>query len=123
MKSLKLLNSSQPQTLMIASILLYVNAVLQLISFLLYSGTSPLLPLFGIILPAIGGWGVANEKRWGYYVALVAAGVPILLILYYVSLIGVGFITSSALQVIFAIVPLVLLLHNQSRAYVKTWFV
>lgn len=122
MRSVKLLNQSHPQTLMIATVLLYMTAVLQFVNFILYRNISPFTLLFGVVLPGLGAWATAGNKRWGYYMALVAAGIPVLLLIYYVAVIGLGFIMSSVLQVIFTIALFALLIHPQSRTYVKEWF-
>ncbi|MGC8465163.1 MAG: hypothetical protein ACP5O0_04435 [Acidimicrobiales bacterium] len=123
MNSIRLVNPAQPQTLRIGTILLYVTAVMQLLSFVLYSGISPLAPIFGIILPALGAWGTANERKWGYYLAIVATAIPLLLILYYATIYGIGFITGSAISVLISVAMFALIVHPQSRSYMKTWFV
>ena len=59
------LNPSQPQTLVNATILCYIQAFFGLI------GSGGLLALILIAIgQGIGGFGIANEKRWGYGVAL-----------------------------------------------------
>lgn len=103
----------------IAVFLLYINAVFTV----LFGGfTSPwgLIAIAG----AAAGFGIANDKRWGYWlgVAIAAFGlVPFLLLM---ARDGVG----SALDLNFLlslIMPLALfglLLHQQSRAYQRIWF-
>jgi hypothetical protein len=105
-------NPSQPQTLQIAVFLLYLNAVLTL----LFGGFAS---LYGIMIVAggvAGGLGIAQEKRWGYGVALAVALVP------FVYLISFGLGGVSLLNLLFDIALVALLLHPQSREYQRIWF-
>ena len=63
-------NPSQPQTLQTGVLLCYLSAVFGLIFGVPASGGSPILALFIIIGLAAGGFGIANEKRWGYLLAV-----------------------------------------------------
>ena len=100
-------DQSQPQTMQIAVFLLYANAVmLALLGGGLRSGLGILLVLGGIA----GGFGIANEKRWGYGVGLAVAVGDLLL--------RAGTIIGLA----FAIALVALLLHPQSRDYQRIWF-
>jgi hypothetical protein len=100
-------NPSQPQTLQIAVFLLYINAFFALLGF------SPLW----ILLAAggvAGGYGIANERRWGYHLGIATA---ILTILY-----GGGFGGQSLVTLAFDVALAALLLHPQSRDYQRIWF-
>ena len=107
-------NPSQPQTLQIAVILLYINAVFTLIGGGAFS-------TFGVLLIAGGvgaGFGIANERRWGYGLGLLMAFLPFIIRLaYHVSLLGY-----SVINLMFEIALVALLLHPQSREYQKIWF-
>jgi len=105
--------------------LLYLEAGLGLL-FLLFSFGSPLAPIF-IVAFAAGAYGMANEKRWGYKVAAIAAGIRLALLVFYViGLRGaVGFAmlpTGGVIEFIFAIALVALLVHEQSREYQRIWF-
>lgn len=122
MRELKLLDRTQPQTLYIGSLLLYLDAVIALFN-LLFGGLSLLTLLIGIVLPVAGAYGVANARKAGYYVALLATGIPVLLVLYYLATFGLGILGGLGLiSVILTIVPFVLFVHPMSRSYVKSWF-
>jgi hypothetical protein len=122
MRELKLLDRTQPQTLYIGSLLLYLDAAIALFN-VLFGGLSALTLLLGIVLPVAGAYGVANSRKLGYYVALVATGIPVLLILYYLATYGLGILGGLGLiSVILTIVPFVLFVHPMSRSYVKAWF-
>ena len=69
----RFLNSHQPQTLFSAVLLGYIQAVFNLLS--LYG----LLIVIAIALAA-GCYGIANEKKWGYNLAVGAAVVQVLLL-------------------------------------------
>lgn len=113
------LNPSHPQTLQAAVILGYISAV-----FSLFFG-SPLLLLLAIG-KGIGAFGTANNKRWGYYLLAVAAGLTFLLYLLLV-LDGVqaASITFTLQRINAAVFPGALfaaVVHAHSRQYQKIWF-
>lgn len=108
----KWLDRSQPQTLMNATLLLYINAALGVLFGLLWA--SPLGLVF-VVGQAVSGWGIANEKKWAYWLAVVLV----------VLILGQLVLSFSALDIInlaFYAVLLVLLLHPQSREYRRIWF-
>jgi hypothetical protein len=99
-------NPSQPQTLQIAVLLLYINAVFGLI----YGALGTPLGIVLVVGGVIAGFGIANEKRWGYGLGLVVAFVDVLLSL------------GNILSLMFAVALVALLLHPQSRDYQRSWF-
>jgi hypothetical protein len=119
----KWLDRTQPQTLYIATMLMYFNAGLSL----LFGATRFNTNVFGIhhgslviglllIVGEVGGaWGIANEKKWGYLVAVVVA---VLLLAETV----LSFYGGALLTLIFEVALVALLLHPQSREYRRIWF-
>jgi hypothetical protein len=109
-------NPGQPQTLQIAVFLLYINAVFALLGF----G----LGLIFAVAFAAGGFGIANEKKWGYWTAVAAAGVRLALILMVVTSDGLGSILnlSVLLALAFPVALFALLVHPMSRDYQRVWF-
>jgi len=112
------LDRSQPQTLLMANILLYVNAAIWLLWVLAF-GLSGFTGLFAVL--AIGaifaGLGIANEKKPGYLGAVAVA------LLNVVLLFKVGASSVSLfINLVFAVALLVLLLHPMSRNYQRIWF-
>jgi hypothetical protein len=107
---------SQPQTLQFACWLLYANAILGL---LFGHAVFGILGLAGCVL---AGFGIANEKRWGYILAVVLVGLEVLL--YFVAAGGIIKAISSPVLIpmAFAIALFALLLHPQSRDYQRIWF-
>jgi hypothetical protein len=115
---------SQPQTLQIATMLLYFEAAIGLIYLL--TGAQVLSPLF-IAAYAAGAYGMANEKKWGYRLATIAACVRLgFIVLYLIGLRGaLGFLllpTGALIELIIAVALAALLLHEQSREYQRIWF-
>jgi hypothetical protein len=110
----RFVNPSQPQTLYMGVVLCYINAVFNLLSFF------SILILIGIGLAA-GGYGIANEKKWAYSLAVGAAALQVLWMLAYY-----GSETFSNLFVLFNFMfdaaLLALLLHPMSRDYQRIWF-
>jgi hypothetical protein len=111
------LNNTQPQTLQIAVVLLYLNAAFSLLT-ALFGGLS-FLSVVVIAAEVAGGYGVANERKWGYGVAVAAAVIPLVLLVKLAGgLVFGGLLLSFMLQ----IALIALLLHPHSRAYQRIWF-
>ena len=66
------------------------------------------------------GYGIANERKWGYYLGIAMAFVP-----FVVPLVLSGATRFSGVDIIslmFEIALIALLLHPQSRDYQRIWF-
>jgi len=110
-------NNTQPQTLQIAVILLYLDAGFSL----LFGGFASPVGIVLIATMASGAFGIANEKRWGYALGLVGAGLNLL----YPFLLGVSlgqYLSYDPLGLMFAVALVALLLHPMSRDYQRIWF-
>lgn len=114
MNDRKFLDTTQPQTLVIATLLLYLNAGL-LVFYLLLYGFGSLLGIGLAVALGFGAYGIANEKKWGYSLAIVAAVVNALLPFLVFG--GVNILT-----LIFDVALVILLLHPMSRDYQRIWF-
>ena len=111
-------NQSQPQTLYGATILCYIDAVFGLIFGVV--STSPILGLITIIGLAAGGFGIANEKKWGYAVAVGGAVLQVVLLF---AVFGTEVFTSTVIiSLLFDGALVALLLHPMSREYQRIWF-
>jgi hypothetical protein len=106
----------QPQTLQISALLLYWNAFLGVASGLLVGGAGRYALALGAT-EAAGAYGIANERRWGYVVALLAAIVPLVLLV-----VVAGFLGAGILYLLFQVALVALLLHPQSRDYYRLWY-
>ena len=118
METTRWTNPSLPQTLQSAVILLYLNAAFIVI----FGGLGGVaLLLAGAYVG--GGFGIANERRWGYQVAVGAAFAPFVLRYLIIGWRGIFPDTVQGLLAIaFDILLVALLLHPQSREYQKIWF-
>ena len=114
MNERRFLNRSQPQTLYSAVMLCYILFVFNLL------GGLALLGIVGCALAA-GGYGIANERKWGYSLAVGASVVQVLLLFAYY-----GSSTLTALgpliDLIFYGARVALLVHPMSRDYQRIWF-
>jgi hypothetical protein len=111
----KWVNQFQPQTLYMATILCYVDAVFGVI----FSGGNLVYILIAGLLGA-GALGIANEKRWGYAVAVGGAVLQVVLL---VLVFGTAIFTFSVLiSFLFDAALVALLLHPMSREYQRIWF-
>jgi hypothetical protein len=108
--------SGQPQTLQLAVGLLYWNALLGLIIGIVNARGFGHLALVVVIAEVAGAFGVANERRWGYWIALVASLLPLAL-----ALAGI-FNSGELLTLLFQIALVALLVHPISRHYYRIYF-
>jgi hypothetical protein len=144
METRRWLNQSQPQTLQISVFLLYFNAVFTLLlgsdsAAYLYLGavklgvgaTSGLETLIKIIIGvggAVAGYFIANERKWGYRLAVVVAALPLLgavILMILPQMNGIPrfkLADFSLLSLLFDGALFVALLHPQSRDYERIWF-
>lgn len=110
------MNPSQPQTLQGAVLFSYLNAGLAFL-YTLVLGLQPYLLIF--VLLAVAAYGIANERKWGYWGAVVLAG---LYLLTEVAGLATGGNLGGILDLLFAGILVVLLLHPESRSYQRIWF-
>ena len=117
METRRWINQSQPQTLVIATFLLYFNAAILLFNMLSFRSVDGLF--VAIVAGSVGaGYGIANERKWGYYLGVVMALVPFILRLLY----GGGLIGGDMINFLFEVALVALLVHPQSRDYERIWF-
>ncbi|HEY6532250.1 MAG TPA: hypothetical protein VIY72_08100 [Acidimicrobiales bacterium] len=115
-------NPTQPQTLQIAVLLLYINAVFGV----LFGQIFVLFPL-GLALTigqAAGGFGIANERKWGYWLAVSVATLGLLPGVVTIAADGVGSVLDIGFLIgmMFPVALFALLLHPMSRDYQRIWF-
>lgn len=115
MNQRQFLNRSHPQTLLNATLLCYFEAVFSLLD---AQGDGRLL-LIAVGLAA-GGFGLANDMKWGYGVAIVAAVLHALLWVSFYGANVLGF--PQIISFAFSVVLVVLLVHPMSRDYQRIWF-
>jgi len=94
--------------------LCYLTAAFGLLSILF--GSFPGLIALGI---GAAGFGVANERRWGYWLGIVLAGISALL---YLLFLAGGFVFAIVINLVFTLLLMALFLHPQSREYQRIWF-
>lgn len=110
-------NPAQPQTLQIAVFLLYLDAAFRLFAMLRYHYFAALF----IVLVAGGvaaAFGIANELKWSYPVAIAVSLLPFV---YRFYRFGNPF-GPDLLGTMFEIALVALLVHPQSRDYQRIWF-
>jgi hypothetical protein len=118
-------NPSQPQTLYLAVVLFYINAVMSLI---FGNYVEILFGFVGVLAFIVGsvaaGLGIANEKKWGYFLGIATAAFQLLPFLWLIATDGVGVVFNLRylIAVIFPVVLFALLVHPMSRDYQRIWF-
>jgi len=118
MNDWKWINRMQPQTLVIATMLCYLDAAFGLLFGIV--AVSVIFALLTIVGLAVGGFGIANEKRWGYLVALLAAILQVIMLFAVAGLDVLGF--PLLLNLVFDGALVALLIHPESRKYQTIWF-
>ncbi len=117
------LNPAPPQTLQIATFLFYFNAAFGLFALVIrpgaYTGIGLLLGMVIIAGQVLAGWGIANEFKWAYPLAIVIALLPFIL-RFFIN--NNPFAGSDIIGLMFDIALVALLLHPQSRDYQRIWF-
>ena len=113
-------NPSHPQTLQIAVFLLYASAVFSLIFGYVFS------PI-GFVIAAgsvLGGLGIANDRRWGYNLALAISVLGLLPFVILAAADGVTELLNPVvlLNMVFPVARFALLVHPMSRDYQRIWF-
>jgi hypothetical protein len=114
-------NPSQPQTLQIGVLLLYLNAAFDLLFGSLTGAVFGLL--FGLVIVAalaLGAFGIANEKKWGYALGVAAAVIRVVVLIWVLR--GDVFNFPYVITLLFDGALVALLLHPQSRDYQRIWF-
>jgi hypothetical protein len=126
-----------PQTLQIATMLLYLNGFFALIGFMDRSdwigyaridkgGLGALVGLAIIVSFVGGGLLMANDRRLGYYLGLFAAFSPFLLRFWIFSGSSVStwdrLTGGNTVSLIFDVALCALLLHPQSREHQRVWY-
>ena len=113
MNDRKFVNQYQPQTLYIATVLLYINAVFDFLSFW------PLLIVSAMIMAA-AGYGIANELRWGYALGMTISVLRVVVLVAFAGSDVLGF--PLILTLLFDAALVALLAHPPSREYQRIWF-
>ena len=111
MPSRRWVNRHQPQTLVLATVLLYMEGL-----FNLARGGGWLLVGLGM---AAAGFGIANDRRWGWWLGVTMAGLSVVARL---TWFGYGSSTTCLLSLVFPVALFALLVHPHSRGHQRIWF-
>ena len=140
MQTRRWVNQSQPQTLVIATFLLYAGVVFVLLGSnnavglgvaivgdaFKNANAARQIENFGRLFIAVGGAGagylIANEKKVGYLLGLVVAALPLVTKLLIMVRFHVGLFDFDLVNVLFEVALVALIVHPQSRSYVRLWF-
>jgi uncharacterized membrane protein (DUF2068 family) len=82
------------------------------------------LGLLLVVGQGAAGFGIANERKWGYWLGVTAAAIGVLPFVLYVASHGVSsvFNISLLISALFPAALFALLLHPMSRDYQRIWF-
>ena len=129
MQTRRWVNQSQPQTLFFSTILLYFNVVWVILgsrtnvgAALNSASAENLARLFIAVGGAAAGYLISNEKKVGYYLGVAVAALPLLADVAVMARYHVSPFDFDLVTLLFQIAQLALILHVQSRNYVRLWF-
>ena len=111
MPSRRWVNRHQPQTLVLATVLLYMEGL-----FNLARGAGLLLVGLGMVA---AGFGIANDRRWGWWLGVTMAGLSVVARL---TWFGYGSSMTFLLSLVFPVALFALLVHPHSRVHQRIWF-
>ncbi len=122
-------NPNLPQTLVIAQFLLYFDAFFLLLG-ALFGGGLGVLGIIALAAYVYGAYGIANEQKRGYLVAVGASFLPLALRILVAQFARDGIFSElsfvlfagNPVSVIFEYALIGLLLHPMSRNHQKIWF-
>ncbi len=114
METQRFVNPGQPQTLYMGTVLAYIQGGFDLLYGVL--GLNILLVALGAA-KGFGAFGIANDKKWGYNLALAGAAASVLL-----DLLLFRFNLGSLLRLMFDGALVGLLVHPMSRDHQRVWF-
>lgn len=119
-------NPHQPQTLQIGVFLMYIRAVFVLLPGFLttYSYWAQPVPVVAAVALVLGGLGIANNKRWGYRLAVVVTALGVYPLLRWLIEIGPRALVDFdfVILALFPVAQLIVLLHPLSREHQRIWF-
>lgn len=96
-------------------ILSYVQGVFAILNYPIL-GPWAFVILVGLVA---GGFGIANEKKWGYFLAVGTAVLQVAVVIARGSSLGN---VSVLIELGFDVALVVLLTHPMSRSYQRIWF-
>ena len=116
MRNMQWFNNRLPQMLQGAIVFSYLNAAMAIIFGLGQLGFYSLIAVLG----GLGGFGIANERKWGYRLCV---GVSIVfLLLQVLAFFRFPFNFGVMLNLLFGVFLVALLLHPISRSYQRIYF-
>jgi hypothetical protein len=81
--------------------------------------------VFRVLMAALcigAGYGIANERKWAYYLGIAAAALPLLGDVLFCIRTSVSPLRLDLITLLFQIGMFVVLVHPQSREYQRIWF-
>lgn len=133
METKRWINQSLPQTLSLATILLYLHGAFALLIFsdigwysaALGGASTGTLYLFRLIIGVgsiAAGYLIANEKKQGWVLGVAMAAAPLVARLLGSIRLGVSPLAVDFISLIFDVALFVLLMHPMSREHQRIWF-
>ena len=114
-------NPRQPQTLYIAQLLMYFQGGFSLLFALLGARSLGVYTLAIAVGKVMAAYGIANERRWAFKLAVVIAVLPLGLRVLLAVTDTPRWLWVDGIGLLFDIALVALLLHPMSRSYQQHW--
>ena len=118
MDQFRWIDRTQPGRLVQGASMLYISAAFDVFNTFLGAGAFGLVFFALALLKGGGAYGMANEKKLGYYAGCTGASLAVVVDIYLLTINPVFGLINLAIAV--WIVSLVL--HDSSRSYARIWF-
>jgi hypothetical protein len=112
------IDPTQPGRLVQGTQMLYISAFFDVFNAVIIGSAFSLVFFVLGVAKAFGGWGIANEKKLGYYAGAGAACATVVLDLVLLASSPVFGLISLGI----AVWIVTLVLHETSRGYARIWF-
>ena len=139
METRRWINQSQPQTLYVAVFLMYMTAAFALLfglndapygAFFFkitsdggFTDTLVNLTRVAVIAGSVAaGYGISNERKWGYKLGVAVAALPLVALVFVCIAYQVSPLDFPVITTMFNVAEFALLVHPQSREYERIWF-
>ena len=117
MDQFRWIDHTQPGRLVQGTMMLYISAFFNVFNLFVGGGFAGLFLVLAL-LQAGGAWGIANEKKLGYWAGCAGACLSVLVDIYFLTDNAVFGLIGLAISVWIA----TLVLHESSRGYARIWF-
>ena len=121
METRRWVNPQQPQTLYIAQLLMYFQGGFALVFGVIGGRSLSVFTLALAVGKVMAAFGIANERRWGYWLGVAIAALPLVTRVLLAATDTVRWLWADGIGLLFDVALIALLLHPISRNHQRNW--